>query len=427
MYKLVLSLLVLAVASCGNSSNSPDTNDSGAAPVPLPEGVIEVAQLQYRGAFRLSDDDFGASSANAAIGAMAYNPDNHSIFIAGHSRDRAVAEFAIPEVLDRPTLEELNLVSTPLQEFVSFLGSVSNPDQIDRVTGMFYLDGKLIVNAEKWYDGDADNTDTTLVIHDASNMASSAISGYYKMTRGAEAAGYIARIPEEWQSSFGSAFMTGWSAVYSINSRYSIGPSLFTFDAESLVAGGFGNSGPVTARPFMNFSYSDDTWLTPDALDHGNPGIGASALWNHLSEGVYGFIVPGTNTFAVFGSSGGINSGIGYKPTQDTGYTCPGYCTYIASDNYNYYWLFDIRDILRANQPHLVQPYAYGPFSIPFDNNGGSAIIGGTFDPDTRMLYLALDRAGGVDRYDRTPLIVVYEIPMFELSSNVDGNKIIMH
>jgi hypothetical protein len=159
----------------------------------------------------------------------------------------------------------------------------------------------------------------------------------------------------------------------------------------------------------MNFAYSGGHYLSPDALE--TQGGSASALWNFLSRAIYGFIVPGTRTFAVFGSSGGIHSGIGYKITQDNGNHCGGYCAYGSDDYYNYYWLFDIEEILDAVEPYDIQPYAYGAWSVPFDDNGDHRIIGGTFDGGNGILYLSLSGAGQVGEYDRPPLIVAYRLP----------------
>ena len=134
----------------------------------------------------------------------------------------------------------------------------------------------------------------------------------------------------------------------------------------------------------------------------------ASDLWNFLSRGVYGFVVPGTRTFAVFGSSGGVDSGIGYKITQNNGNLCGGYCAYDAADYYNYYWFFDVDEILAATETYEPRPYAYGRWSVPFDDGGRHRIIGGTFDPATMTLYLSLENAGQVGDYDRPPVILVF-------------------
>ena len=218
----------------------------------------------------------------------------------------------------------------------------------------------------------------------------------------------MAPIPQEWQADFGGAFMTGWSSVHSIIGRYSVGPSLFNFDSTTLLVDTAANSGPINATAFMNFPHGGGNYLSPDALP-ASPSS-ASPIWNFLSRAVYGFIVPGTSTYAVFGSSGGVDSGIGYKITQDSGRLCGGHCSYEAADTYNYYWLFDVKEILNATQVYDIQPYASGRLSVPFDNQGKHRIKGGTFDPATGMLYLSLGGAGQVGNYDRPPLIVGYQV-----------------
>lgn len=101
----------------------------------------------------------------------------------------------------------------------------------------------------------------------------------------------------------------------------------------------------------------------------------------------------------------GVESGIGYKITQDDGNVCGGYCAYAADDESNAYWLFDVNDILAAHDVHLPRPYASGSWSLPFDEDGQHPIIGGTFDSATSTLYLALGDAGQVGTYDRPPLL----------------------
>ena len=398
----VIATLILASNGCSNAD-----------PGPQSDILIAGTQLNYAGAFRISSDTFGSSSLNYAVGTLAYNPANHSLFIAGHDTQGSIGEFAIPELLDRADINDLNIVQTPLQNFVSILGTgtTGNPEGIDRITGMLYVDGQLIVNAEKKYDGGGGNKDTTLVFRDAGNIAASTVDGYYELTGQARAAGYLSPIPSEWQLAFGGAkYLSGWSSVNSITSRYSIGPSLWTFDSVTLSDDNAANSGAIISTAYMDYPYGGGAtqWLDTAALDTGNTPM--SALWNHLSEGRYGFIVPGTRTFAVFGSSGGVDGGIGYKITQDDGNKCAGYCSYEAADHYNYYWLYDVQEILDATQVYDIQPYAYGDFSVPFDNQGLNKILGGTFDPATGMLYLSLEYAGRVGKFDRPPLIVGYQL-----------------
>lgn len=390
-----------------DGSDGQDGDDVGGDDPPA--GLATIDDLTYLGAFRLSTADHGVSSTNYAVGTLGYNPANHSLFIAGHAHHNALAEFAIPAPGQADSVDQLPVVEAPLQVFAPVLDESpnGNPEGIDRITGLLWVDGQLLVNAETWYDADGGNADTTLVVRDADDLEG-AIDGYFELTGATRAAGYMAPVPAEWQAALGSTHLTGWSSVYSIVSRYSVGPSLWTFDPTDITSTAAGAQGPVDATPLMHFAYGAGHYLDPQALDTQEGS--ASDLWNFLSRGVYAFIIPGTRTFAVFGSSGGVDSGIGYKITQDDGNLCGGYCSYAAADNYNYYWFFDLDEILAAGEVWQPRPYAYGRWSVPFDDDGAHEIQGGAFDPVNATLYLALEGAGRVGDYDYTPLIVVFDV-----------------
>lgn len=376
-----------------------------------PNQLLSIDDFDYTGAYRLSSAEFGESNLNYAVGTLAYNPERHSLFIVGHAHHDGVAEFAIPTPVKGETLEELPVVEQPEQDFVRFLNAVpnGNPDSLDRITGMLVVEGQLIINAEKWYDASGSAQDTTLVVREADNLTASPVDGYFQMEGRATAAGYMAPIPSHWEPAFGGTHLTGWASNYSIISRYSVGPSLFVFDPDEILDTPPITEGPISTQKFMAFPHSTGDYLAADALETQEGS--ASPLWNFLSRAVYGVIIPGSRTFAVFGSSGGVHSGIGYKITQDNDNLCGGYCAYQSDDYYNYYWFFDLQDILDATEPHAIQPYAYGAWEVPFDNNGSHSIIGGAYDFDSRVLYLALANAGRVGEYDRPPLIVTFATP----------------
>lgn len=397
--------VALWMAGCSGSSTGDATATVSG------DTLAQINDFTYLGAFRIASNDFGVSNTNYAIGTLAYNPDRNSIFIAGHDHHRAIAEFSIPDLVISYDLQALNVVESPLQEFVYLLESSpnGNPEGLNRITGLLYVDGQLIINVENWYDAGGTNRDTSLIVRTANNLSASEVNGYFELEGAAQAAGYMAQIPEKWRESFGGSYLTGWSSVYSIISRYSVGPSLFVFDPTDMLNVSHGSQGPVATTDYMNFAHGGGHYLAPDALQTQEGS--ASALWNFLSKAVYGFMIPGTRTFAVFGSSGGVHSGIGYKITQDNGNLCGGYCAYNADDYYNYFWLFDVQEIIDAVEPSDIQPYAYGAWSVPFDDNGAHRIIGGTFDDGNGILYLSLSGAGQVGTYDRPPLIVAYRIP----------------
>ncbi|MBW2462945.1 MAG: hypothetical protein JRH11_14930, partial [Deltaproteobacteria bacterium] len=390
---------------------------------PVSEGLLAIDDLTYVGGFRIASDMYGASTPDYSGGALGYRPDHDSLYMVGFEPDSMIGEFAIPSPLGMgTTAAELPAIDTALQGFQPVMDNAAggNPQSLDRVTGMLWVDGDLVVNTNVYYDAGGEMTDTTLIVR--GGQLDGTIDGYFRLEGGTLGAGYMAAIPEDLRAAFGGPALVGWASNYAIVSRYSVGPSLFAFDPGALVAAAPGGSATIATTMHMGFPYGDDIYLAPDALEYQcgveddmvttvcEPGAVASDLWNFISRGVYAFIVPGTRTFAVFGSLGGSRSGIGYKITQDDDNLCGGPCARGADDYDNYYWFFDVDDILAAESPSAPAPYAYGSWDVPFGGDGDHLIIGGTYAPETGRLYLSLAGAGQVGDYDRPPVIVVYEM-----------------
>lgn len=372
-----------------------------------------IDDLIYTGAFRLTNGEFGASNVDYAVGVLGFNPENNSLFIAGHAHHNAIAEYPIPEPGRQTVVSKLPETGIPLQNFVSVLDVIA-PSVVDKVTGILWHSGSLIINAEVWYDAAATNRDTTLVITDANKLAGS-IQGYYQLEGAAHSAGYLGEIPSNLQNKFdGSKYYAGWSSVYSVVSRYSVGPSLWTFDPTDLITGDASTKPQIQATSYMNFGYPQT--LGDRALEWAKQGMtgpfpAASKLWNPLSKGIYGFFIPGTKTYAVIGSTAGLISGIGYKAVQQDGHVCGGPCAYDPDDYYNYYWLFNVDDILNAKELNEPRPYTYGIWDLPFGQGGVNQIIGATLDSADKTLYIAMANAGKLGSYDNPPLILTYSLP----------------
>ncbi len=198
-------------------------------------GRLAIGDFAYEGAFRFSAAEFGESSVNYAVGTLGYNPDRHSLFIAGHAQHAMLAEFAIPDTLGTgDDVAALPVVEEPLQGFRPLLerAQTGNPDAIDRVTGMLWRDGDLLVNGNNWYDAAGSASDTTLVI--PGGDLDGTVEGYYKLEGAARVAGFMAHLPSPWAERLGAPALAGWASNYSIVSRYSVGPTLFAFDPVSL-------------------------------------------------------------------------------------------------------------------------------------------------------------------------------------------------
>jgi hypothetical protein len=163
----------------------------------------------------------------------------------------------------------------------------------------------------------------------------------------------------------------------------------------------------VESSMLMSFPLQEGRSLVPDGekyLDDISP------IWGPNAKAKYGFIIPGTSIFMALGSHAGIHSGIGYKIIQDEGRQCAGPCPYSAADVYNYFWLFDVNDIVNAPNPWEVQPISYGKWSHPYDNNGRRTFSGATYDDENNILYLSIDNAARVGNYDRPPMILAYKV-----------------
>ena len=143
---------------------------------------------------------------------------------------------------------------------------------------------------------------------------------------------------------------------------------------------------------------------------------GDNALWTFVSQARYGFIIPGTSTYMTVGSSGGHNSGVDNNITQDDGTFCHAYCSLEAADNDNYYWLWDVEDLLsvKAGQksPHQVVTYEFGELDLPFQTDSTlNEIGGGSYDATNGLLYLSLLRANNkLGQFNNPPIIVAYRV-----------------
>jgi hypothetical protein len=157
----------------------------------------------------------------------------------------------------------------------------------------------------------------------------------------------------------------------------------------------------------MVFPYSKDKQLVQGSDLY---TLDISPIWGPITQAQYGFIIPGTSYFLAVGLHTGIHSGIGYKITQDNGNVCAGPCSYSSADVYNYFWIFDVEDMLNAAQPWLVQPITYGKWSHPYDKNGTRRVIGGTFDDQNNVLYITISGAAKIGAYDTPPLIIGYKV-----------------
>lgn len=373
--------------------------------------LLTLEDLTYVGAFRLPAGEFGTSSLNYSEGPFTYDPDNHSIFIVGHRHHQNIAEFKLPALVNSRTLSDLNMAAAPVQAFTSVLDrGGATPQAIDRIGGLALINGtggrELWVNAYEYYDAPGDNTLSTFVLDTPGDLAAARAEAFFGFAGGAgHTSGWLSPVPNDWQAELGGSHLTGQSSGIPIISRTSVGPSAFVFDPATRISG----EDTLATTPLLDFSLEH-----PLAADLANE-TGKNKLWTHLSRVTYGFIVPGTRSYLTVGHSGGHESGVCYKCTQNDGNLCGGYCAPDANDYYLYYWLWNMNDLLAVKKgekaSYDVRPYAYGELPSPFP--AATGVGGGAFDTDTGHLYLTL-QAADVEQgaYSNPPVVVAYEIAL---------------
>ena len=374
------------------------------------ETLFSISDMVYQGATRIPIGTYGASRMGFTEGTFEISKDQSSVFMVGHAQHQAIAEFTIPEFSKADSVESLPRAINK-QPFKLFLDQIptGNPDNINRITGLKLVQGKLIANGVQYYDGDANNTDTTFVIEDPDRLESSPVTGFLKLQARAHASGWMTPLPARFHDIFGGNYIFGYASNYAINARNSMVPSAFSVNIDDILSASSGTT--LTTHPIIDYSINN-----PLALDLYNK-TGENDLWTEVSKAYIGLVVPGTETYAVFGVSGGHKSGIGYKITQDNGYQCGGPCPYESSDVYNYYWLFnlnDMSDVARGmKEQYEVKPYEYGEINFPFENQGGKPklIIGASYNSSANNVYFLL---GGADtlqnQYESAPLLLAYSI-----------------
>lgn len=420
MDKLLFSILFGLLVIIGNEGYANQNNPVNSNPLPL----ASIGNFSYKGAFAMDKKAvYGDSRNKYAAAFFELSADRSSFYFGGRKVDTAIGEFELPELVLTEKISALN-VAKEKQNYSSILGTkkdrfnskritTGNPQKIDRITGLMLHNGTLVANVTKYYDGKGSNTHTTVLIDNPEDLANSKIYGYFSMEGAAHASGWISEIPPEWQASLGGEHITGWASNFPIARRNSTGPSAFVVNLDD-ISPSTDTDDLISTTALMDFNlrkplhtdiYNNNKTTKRNNKNQGTIPVvvGNNDLWTVVSWAVYGFIIPNTRTYAVFGSSGGHNSGLGYKINQDNGQRCSGPCAVKHDDYYNYYWLFNVDDLVAVKNgkksAHEIRPYDYGIFPAPFQTQPDTKskefmpirpIRGGDFDHESNTLYLVL-------------------------------------
>ena len=412
---LFIVVSMVSAASFAQSTAAVISTMEEAEAMPL----VDISAFKYSGGFRLPHDQFGddeLSTHSHSTGPIVYNPSNNSLFTVSHSRHQAIGEFAIPSIRlsDDPNQFATASLLQNFREFHEDGSALTGIDMFFRVTGMALVNSKLVVNYFSWYDAPAQETDTSVVFQNPKDLANTNIVGPFQIDGAAHASGWLTPVPNEWQQALGGDSIAGHSHG-SIVSRLSVGPSAHVLNIADLT--GVNEGSAVQSEALLDFSlaeplydtevYDLDTVSVNDILYNENK---QNDLWTIISGASYGFIIPNTGTYMTLGFAGGFESGLGYKIVQTDGNLCPGPCSFEPDDNYNYYWLWKISDLLKVKNGELrasdLRPYDRGEF----DTRGNAAQIkGASFDYARNRLFVSLERGDEIEQYARPPLILVYQ------------------
>jgi len=380
--------------------------------------LFALKDLKYLGGFRLPEGAFGSSTFDFAGNGLTFNPDKKSLFLASNPNNGLhVAEISIPEVLRIDGKTNQMSVARVLQPFVDLGrlltinsdGKKSNPvlgSEELNLGGLLVADGGLTGSMFNGYIGAEPGTSTHTHFRTStlnlSTLTQATFQGLLDIrsasdhVTGRVRAGYMARVPDQWQAWIGAEYVTGDGGQNRIQFS-SAGPALFGFDA----ADPEGSS----TRPLIYYPLSNPLqWLDPGW----NKAVPTQLLFNGTSQIDGVVFAPGTRSVLFIGSNGVSSIGYGSGATfRDTARQYQGYHSLNGAYRYQI-WSYDIDEIAAVRngvkQPWQVKPTIFH-FDLPVPE--ASKYLGGVaFDASTGRMYLAQKAAGS----GYTPVIHVFQL-----------------
>ena len=355
-----------------------DQHPHAQSPTALPR--VAPADVRYLGSFGVPPIDGTSWASELALTyggwALGLGQEGKSLYYGCHDWHEKLAEISIPPIGGTASiLRRCNSVPG--------LGEVDE-NQVN-LGGTLLWNGRLIVSAYWYYDGDGNATKS----HTVGTPRLTDFVPFQVVGRigGGRVGGYMGVIPPEWRELLGGPAFTGLCCV-GVISRSSLGPALSVFDPDDV-----GRANPVPARELLGYPHANPlaTHDSTGELFNGATQMGGVAF------------VPRTRSVIFFGRHG---TG---KYCYGTGEECsdpedPAKGTH-AYPYRRQAWFYDAADLARVQagelKPHEVKPYAIAP--LPGDGGRGARAPQTTFDPVTRRVYMA-------DGLHESPRIHVYEI-----------------
>ena len=329
-------------------------------------------------------------------GALAYNPSNNSLFIAGGDVNNdggstVVAEVSIPT----PRMSAPFNTAGIIQDFALLAGSIGRQYEAlggeasngATVTGLMISNGRLLFTVAGLYTNNAQPA--TMFVRPSLDLDDNVVLGPYKVTdlpnQRIVGNGMGTEIPANWQIEFGGykAIVGGGGNLSTMNSA-SYGPGFHFFNPDDVQG-----STNITV-PGVNVCYYTDIPAS------GYPFEGEeSDVWNGMSTHRGTIMLPETRTVFAYGAGGS-------DAFYDTGGAITGrnQGTYATggtmNDRFYLYDARDLKDVFDGKESALnnIRPYATFDMSFSLVNTGIDwigeldEVRGLTFDPINRMAYI---------------------------------------
>lgn len=378
---------------------------------PHTQPLIRSNHLRYQGAFRAPHGIFGASRFGYGGAAIAHNRANDSLLMTGHAwTTQHVSEISIPTPAIVQQVTELP-TATVLQPFADVTDGIIATVEPKTIGGLLVDNGQLVWTAYEYYDADG----SVGVSHGTSSLHLSTTDdarGMYRVGDQAAGlvAGYMAHVPQEWQTEIGTSHVTGQSTI-PIITRTSDGPALFGFNVADL-----GGSTPATV-PLVYYPF-------PNSLRKIEDQTVPNEVYNRADQ-ITGMAFPsGWRSVLYFGTHG-------MGPfCYGTGESC-GDPVFASQGNHAYpyryqVWAYDVLDLLQVRHglaaPWSIEPYAVWELDLPFAP-AGHTLGGVAYDSVSHRLFISqtgvISHAGSLEP---EPVIHVFSLATAPLPGDYDGN-----
>lgn len=373
--------------------------------------LIQFADLQYIGAFRLPRAFANGDSFSQGGNPVTFNPSRNSLYVG--SRNGNLAEVSIPPLVVSNDINQLRFSSFVQGFFEPTEGTISqiNVGTGPYVSGLLVHNDVLYGNATVYYD--ANNLQRVSHFSRSKTLGTKSVVGMKQVWADEHTgfvSGYMAMVPPEWQAKLGGPAVTGQCCI-PIAWRTSWGPSAFAWNPPDMYT-----HAKVPATPLLYYAHDHHTlghWQNVNTTYSASTQITGLAILAGTRTALY-FGRNGTGPFC-YGTATSDLSLVG-KPTPDGAIYCyDPYSTAKGTHGYPYnyqIWAYDLNDLaaVRAGtkQPWEITPYGVWPFGLPYPEP--QFRIGGIgYDPSRQIIYVSQEYADQ-DVYEYRPIIHAFKV-----------------